>query len=69
MRVLTYKQENIDELAEIIGKISFSGFEAANMISRIGEIIKSGIPGEIMEGGGSVDSKGSNESQSEGSVE
>lgn len=62
MKVVTFEYERIMKLSELLSKLSFSGFAAANIISEVGKIIESGQIGEmeVKENNGSENSTSHN---------
>lgn len=49
METLTYKKENIEQLLNIINNIGFVGFDNANKISMVYQILNNPIKNPIQE--------------------
>lgn len=47
MKVITYDYEEIKQIPVLFQQLSFSGFEAAEVIAKIGTILNSGQIGEM----------------------
>ena len=47
MKVVTFEYEKIIRMTELLSKLSFSGFSAANVMAEVGTIIESGQIGEM----------------------
>lgn len=56
MKVVTFEYEKIIRMTELLSKLSFSGFSAANVMAEVGTIIESGQIGEMEEDNGSENS-------------
>lgn len=61
MKVITYDYEKIKQILVLFAKLSFSGFETAEVIAEIGTLLNSGQIGEMEEKtNGSKNSSGHN---------
>ncbi len=49
MKVITYKEEDLIHAVQLINQLAFCGINQARIISQIGDILDSGMTGEINE--------------------
>lgn len=55
MKVVIYKEDDIQTVANLVNSLNIRGFEQARIVSKIGEILDSGEIKNREEGGGKED--------------